>query len=76
MIKELSFDDEDDFYPIDDLDNEDDALADSKIPAGKFAKIIDEFETTKDNFDDDEFETVKNDLDDDDDVTLDTLGLR
>jgi hypothetical protein len=76
MIKELSFDDEDDFYPIDGLDDEDDVLADSKIPAGKFAKIIDEFETAKDDFDDDEFETVKNDLDDDDDVTLDTLGLR
>lgn len=78
MIKELSFDDEDDFYPTDgfDAEDEDDVLTDSKIPAGKFAKIIDEFETTKDDFDDDEFETVKNDLDDDDDVTLDTLGLR
>lgn len=77
MIKELSFDDEDDFYPIDGgLNDEDDVLTDSKIPASKFAKIIDEFETTKDDFDDDEFESVKNDLDDDDDVTLDTLGLR
>ena len=76
MIKELSFDDEDDFYPIDGLDDEDDVLTDSKIPAGKFAKIIDEFETAKEDCDDDEFETVKNDLDEDDDLTRDTLGLR
>ncbi|MDE2387920.1 MAG: hypothetical protein KGN35_02375 [Betaproteobacteria bacterium] len=78
MIKELSFDDEDDVYQIEDFNDEDDVLTDSKIPAGKFAKIIDEFETTKDEFDDDELDTVKNDLsgDDDDDVTLDMLGLR
>jgi len=76
MIKELSFDDDDGIYPIDSLNDEDDVLTDSKIPPGKFAKIIDEFETAKDEFDDDEFETVKNDLDEDDDVTLDTLGLR
>jgi len=76
MIKELSFDDQDDLYPPDGFDTEDDVLTDSEIPVGKFAKIIDEFETAKDDFDDDEFETVKNNLDDDDDVTLDTLGLR
>ncbi|MDP1785793.1 hypothetical protein [Nitrosomonas sp.] len=64
MIRELSFDDEDVIYPVDSMNDEDDLLADSKIPPGKFAKIIDEFET------------VKNDLDDDDDVTLDSLGLR
>ena len=76
MIKELSFDDDDGIYPKDSLNDEDDVLTHSKIPPGKFAKIIDELETAKDEFDDDEFETVKNDLDDDDDVTLDTLGLR
>ncbi len=78
MHKELSFDDDDGIYPADSMNDEDDLLADSKIPPGKFAKIIDEFETVKDDFDDNEFETVKNDFDDDDDndVTLDSLGLR
>ncbi len=78
MIKELSFDDEDNVYQADDFNDEDDVLADSKIPAGKFAKIIDEFETAKDDFDDDDLETVKNDFsdDDDDDMTLDMLKLR
>lgn len=76
MIKELSFDDDDGVYPLDSFNEDDDILADSKIPPGKFAKIIDEFETAKDDLDDDEFETVKNDADDDDDVTLDSLGLR
>lgn len=78
MIKELSFDDEDGIYAVDSMIEEDDLLADSKIPPGKFAKIIDEFETIKDDFDDNEFETVKNDFgdDDDNDVTLDSLGLR
>lgn len=78
MIKELSFDDDDGIYPADSINDEDDLLTDSKIPPGKFAKIIDEFETVKDDFDDNEFETVKNDFDDDDDndVTLDSLGLR
>ena len=76
MIKELSFDDDDDIYPIDGLNDEDDGLVDSKIPPGKFARIIDEFETVKDEFDNDAFDTGKNDPDDDDDVTLDTLGLR
>jgi hypothetical protein len=76
MIRELSFDDEDVIYPVDSMNDEDDLLADRKIPPGKFAKIIDEFEAAKDDFDDNEFETVKNDFDDDDDVTLDSLGLR
>ena len=79
MIKELSFDDEDDVYQTDDFNDEDDVLTDSKIPAGKFAKIIDEFGTEKDDFDDDDddFEAVKNDFsDDDDDVTLDMLRMR
>lgn len=78
MIKELSFDDENGIYPADSMNDEDDLLADSKIPPGKFAKIIDEFETVKDDFDDNEFETVKNNFGDDneDDITLDSLGLR
>ena len=66
MIKELSFDDEDVIYPVDGLNDEDDILADSKIPPGKFAKIIDEFETEKDEFEDD----------DEGDLSLDSLGLR
>ncbi len=78
MIRELSFDDEDIIYPADSMNDEDDLLADSKIPPGKFAKIIDEFEAAKDDFDDNdnEFDTVKHDFDDDNDVTLDSLGLR
>jgi len=77
MIRELSFDDDEDaIYPSDSVNDEDDLMTDSKIPPGKFAKIIDEFEAAKDDFDDNEFETVKNDFDDDDDVTLDSLGLR
>ena len=65
MNKELSFDDEDGVYSADDENYEDDALMDSKIPVGRFAKIIDEFEATKDDFGDD----------DADDVDLDSLGL-
>lgn len=76
MIRELSFDNEDIIYPADGMNDEDDLLADSKIPPGKFAKIIDEFEATKDDFDDNEFDTVNHDFDDDNDVTLDSLGLR
>ena len=60
MTKELSFDDE--IY-LD--DNEDDALIDSKIPVGQFARIIDEFEAHKDDFDDGN----------DEDIDLDSLGL-
>jgi hypothetical protein len=64
MNKELSFDD-DGIYSADDEDYEDDALMDSKIPVGRFAKIIDEFEATKDDFDDE----VQSDID------LDWLGF-
>ncbi len=60
MNKELSFDDE--IYPD---DGEDDALIDSKIPVGQFARIIDEFEAIKDDFDDGEEENID----------LDSLGL-
>ena len=68
MNKELSFDDEDDdVYPTADDENyEDDALIDSKIPVGRFAEIIDEFETLRGDFDDDEAENIDFDL----------LGLR
>jgi hypothetical protein len=61
--KELSFDD--DIYSADDEDYEDDALMDSKIPVGRFAKIIDEFEAAKDDSDDE----VQSDID------LDWLGF-
>ena len=64
MSKELSFDDDDGVYPVDDA-YEDDALMDSKIPVGRFARIIDEFEATKDDFDDD----------DESDIDFDSLGL-
>ncbi len=66
MIKELSFDDDDGFYSAEDENYEDDDLMDSKIPVGRFAKIIDEFETTKD----DDFENEEDDID------LDSLGLQ
>ena len=66
MNKELSFDDEDGVYPAADDENyEDDALMNSKIPVGQFAKIIAELEATKDDFDDDE----------EDDIDFDSLGL-
>ena len=66
MSKELSFDDDEDgVYPVDDEAYEDDALMDSKIPVGRFARIIDEFEATKDDFDDDDVG----------DIDLDSLGL-
>ena len=61
MNKELSFDD--DIYMDD--DGEDDALMDSKIPVDQFARIIDEFEAMKDDFEDGEEE----------DLDLDSLGL-
>ena len=51
MNKELSFDDEDGVYLADDEDYEDDTLMNSKIPVGQFAKIIDELEAIKDDFD-------------------------
>lgn len=79
MIRELSFDD-DEFYSADDLDGEEDAVANSKIPSSHLAKIIDEFGTIKNDLDDNEFETVKKDFggsdDEEDDITLDSLGLR
>lgn len=64
MNKELSFDDEDGVYSADDENYEDDALMDNNIPVGRFARIIDEFEAIKDDFDDG-----------DDDADLDLLGL-
>lgn len=83
MIKELSFDDNDDddgFYPVNGLDSEEDAVANSKIPSSHLAQIIDEFETGKDDFEDNEFEAVRKDFadrdDNEDDITLDSLGLR
>lgn len=81
MIKELSFDDDDDeFYPANGLDGEEDAIANSKIPSSHLAQIIDEFETGKDDFEDNEFTTVRKDFadrdDNEDDITLDSLGLR
>lgn len=67
MNKEFSFDDEDDVYPTADDENyEDDALIDSKIPMGRFAEIIDEFEILRGDFDDDEVENID----------FDSLGLR
>ena len=83
MIKELSFDDDDDddgFYPVSDLNGEEDAIVHSKIPSSHLAQIIDEFETDKDDFEDNEFTTVRKDFsdrdDNEDDITLDSLGLR
>lgn len=80
MIKELSFDDDDDgFYSANDLDGEEDAIANSKIPPSQLAKIIDEFGSSKDDSDDDEFEVIKKDYSDYDDerdeITLESLGL-
>jgi len=72
MIKELSFDDADDdmenVSPVEDRaedSNEDDDLADSRIPASRVIRIIDEIELAKDDFDDETSE-----------ITLDSLGLR
>lgn len=78
IAKKLSFDDVDDdmedVSPVEDKaevdadiedGNEDDDLADSRIPAGRMIKIIDEIELVKDDFDDEESE-----------ITLDSLGLR
>ncbi|MCE7913762.1 MAG: hypothetical protein DYH15_03560 [Nitrosomonas sp. PRO4] len=61
MIKELSFDD--DVYSTEG-DNFEDELMDSKIPVSRFAKIIDEFEATKDDYENYE-----------DDADLDSLGF-
>ena len=66
MNKELSFDDEDNIHPADDAYEADEALENNKIPPGKITKIIDEFESVNDAFDDDG----------DEDMTLDSLGLR
>lgn len=74
MIKELSFDDDDDFYPIDDLNDDEEMIIEEKIPHGKLAKIIDEFETVKDDFD--VVTEVDVDLSEDDDISSDSLGLR
>ncbi len=64
MTKELSFDDDDAIYAGDEMFDDDDLLMDSKIPIGRFAKIIDEYE-----------ENVKGDIDDDEEINLDSLGL-
>lgn len=64
MNKELFFDDEDGIYPADEENYEEDALMNSKIPVGQFAKIIDELEAAKDGFDDEE-----------DDADFDSLGF-
>jgi hypothetical protein len=66
MNKKLSFDDEDSIHVADDMYDADDTPEDDPIPAGKITKIIDEFESDKDDFDDDA----------DENITLDSLGLR
>lgn len=66
MNKKLSFDDEDSIHVADDRYEADDAPEDDPIPAGRITKIIDEFESDNDDFDDDG----------DEDITLDSLGLR
>lgn len=76
MIKELSFDDDDGFYPIDNLTEDEEPIVEDKIPRGKLAKIIDEYETVKDDYDDGADVGVDVDVDDDDDITMDSLGLR
>ena len=74
MIKELSFDDDDGFYPIDNLTDEEELVVEDKIPRGKLAKIIDEYETVKDDYDDSA--DVDIEVDEDDDIGMDTLGMR
>lgn len=54
MSEELFSDEEEDICPVDNEVYEEDALMDSKISIGRFAKIIDEFDSNKDDFDDDE----------------------
>lgn len=66
MNKELSFDDEDNIHPAGDAYEADEALRNNKIPPGKITKIIDEFESVKEDFNDDG----------DENMTLDSLGLR
>jgi hypothetical protein len=66
MNKKLSFDDEDSVQVAGDGYEADDAPEDDPIPAGRITKIIDEFESDNDDFDDDG----------DEDITLDSLGLR
>lgn len=53
MNKEF-FNDENGVYSVADEDYEDDGLMNSKIPVGRFARIIDELEAVKDDFDDSE----------------------
>ncbi len=74
MIKELSFDDDDGFYPIDNLTDEEELIVEDKIPRGKLAKIIDEYETVKDDYD--VSDDVDVEVDDDDDTSMDSLGMR
>lgn len=74
MIKELSFDDDDGFYPIDNLTDDEELVVEDKIPRGKLAKIIDEYETVKDDYDDSA--DVDIEVDEDDDIGMDTLGMR
>ena len=47
MIKELSFDDDDGFYPSDNLTDDEELIVEDKIPRGKLAKIIDEYENQR-----------------------------
>ncbi|WP_295624808.1 hypothetical protein [uncultured Nitrosomonas sp.] len=80
MIKELSFDDDDDgFYSANDSEGGEDMIVNSKIPPSHLAKIIDEFGSNKDDSDDDEFEAIRKDFSDYDDegdeITLESLGL-
>lgn len=74
MIKELSFDDDDGFYPIDNLTDEEELIVEDKIPRGKLAKIIDEYETVKDDYD--VSDDVNVEVDDDADTSMDSLGMR
>lgn len=74
MIKELSFDDDDGFYPIDNLTDEEELIVEDKIPRGKLAKIIDEYETVKDDYD--VSADVDVEVDDDDDISMDSLEMR
>ena len=50
MNKELSFDDEYDVGSIG-IEDEDDALVDSKLPINRITEIIDEFEVDEDEMD-------------------------
>lgn len=66
MPKELSFDDDDSIYPVE--NTEDDALEDKSLPRSHLAEIIDAVEEGQDNFNDDFDDDIapdENDADDD-----------